>query len=108
MNERGTPLFILIIGAFFILALIPPVVMYLFPAGNLLMRVFLALMLYMTVKGYLGNSPLTLIITAALVYLLVIKHAYLTSSLFVFFYVLLAYQFLSVVIWGLSVTMRRG
>ncbi len=107
MNERGA-LFVFIIAAFLVLLVIPPLVMYVFPAANLLMRLFLALMIFMTVRGFLGNSPLTIIISALLIYLLVIRHAYFTASLFVFFYVLLAFQFLSVIIWGLSVTMRRA
>ncbi|MEM0359720.1 MAG: hypothetical protein QXK06_00070 [Candidatus Diapherotrites archaeon] len=92
---------ILIILFFFgILLLLPPVIMLLFPIANLLMRILLAFLILTTVRGYVGNGALSLVISGALIYLLVIKWGYVTASLYVFFYVLLAFQFLGVIVWG--------
>lgn len=99
-------LFLWIMVFFLILALIPPVIMAVFPIANLLMRVLLTFTIFSTVRSYLGAGALTLIVSGALVYLLVIKWGYLTASLYVFFYVLLLFNFLSVIIWGSSVVLR--
>jgi len=106
MNSRGF-LLIFIIVAFIVLALLPPIIMKLFPPADLLMRLILTVMIFATVRGYLGSNALTIIISAALVYLLVIKHPYITASLYVFFYVLLLFNFLSVIVWGLGTRMGR-
>jgi len=106
MNSRGF-LIIFIIIAFVILALLPPIVMKLFPPADLLMRIILAVMIFATVRGHLGSNTLTIIISAVLIYLLVIKHPYITASLYVFFYVLLVYNFLSVIVWGIGTKMGR-
>lgn len=92
---------------FLILCLIPPVIMALFPIGNLLMRILLTFIIFTTVRQHLGDGALTLMVSGALVYLLVIKWGYLTASLYVFFYVLMAFNFLSVIIWGSSVVLRK-
>ena len=89
------------------LALIPPVIMLFFPIANLFMRILLSFTIFTTVRGYLGDGAITIIISAILVYLLVIKWGYITASLYVFFYVLMLFNFLSVIIWGLSTTVRR-
>ena len=101
MNERGF-LILYILLAFVVLAILPPVVMKLFPPADLLMRLFLTLMIFVTVRAHLGSNPLTIIISAALIYLLVIKHAYIAASIYIFFFVLLMLNFLSVIVWGLS------
>ena len=93
--------------AFLVLCLLPPVIMLFFPIANLLMRILLSFVIFTTVRQYLGSGPLTLVISAGLVYLLVIKWGYLTASLYFFFYVLMLFNFLSVVIWGSSVMLRR-
>lgn len=101
MNEKAN-LILLIFIAFIVLALLPPLIMYLFPPADLIMRLLLAIMLYTTVRGYLGNGVLTLVVSGVLIYIIVIKHAYLATSLYIFFYILLGFQFISVVIWGLN------
>lgn len=100
-------LFLWIIIAFLVLCLLPPVIMFFFPIANLLMRILLTFVIFSTVRAYVGSGALTLILSATLIYLLVIKWGYLTASLYVFFYVLMLFNFLSVIIWGLSVTTRR-
>lgn len=106
LNQAGNlVLFILI--AFFILALIPPLVMIVLPAADIIIRVILALIIFMMVRSYLGSGTLTLIISGVLIYYLVIKWAYFTASAYVFFYFLLTFSFLSVVIWGIGMNLRR-
>lgn len=107
MNEKGNLILILIL-AFIVVAMIPPIVMLYFPPADILMRLILVFLIYSTVRGYLGNSILALILTAVLVYILVIKYGYLTAAIYVFFYVLLAFQFTSVIIWGLGTRLRQG
>jgi len=93
--------------AFLVLCLLPPVIMYFFPIANLMMRILLTFVIFTTVRQYLGSGAITLIVSAALIYLLVIKWGYLTASLYIFFYVLMLFNFLSVIIWGSSVLLRR-
>ncbi len=93
--------------AFLVLCLLPPVIMVFFPIANLLMRVLLTFVIFTTVRQYLGEGAITLVTSAALIYLLVIKWGYLTASLYVFFYVLMMFNFLSVIIWGSSVVLRK-
>ena len=104
MNQQGN-LFIWALIAFIVVAAIPPLIMTVFPAADIIMRLILIFTVYSTVKGYLGSGMISLLISAILIYILVIKHAFLTTSIFVFFYVLLAFNFLSVIIWGLNITM---
>jgi hypothetical protein len=101
MNQRGN-LAIIILMSFLVLALLPPLIMMFFKPADLLMRLILIFMIFSTVRSYLGSNVMSLIISGALIYLLVIKHAYITASLYVFFYILLGFQFLSVIIWGLG------
>jgi len=97
----------LIVIALVVVALIPPIIMFFFPAANLLMRVLLTFTIFTTVRGFLGQSALTLIVSGVLIYLLVIKWGYLTASLYIFFYVLMMFNFFSVVIWGLASTRKH-
>ncbi len=106
MNERGN-LILMILGAFVILALLPPVIMMVFPLADLLMRIILVLLIFTTVRGYLGSNALAIIISAVLIYFIVIKHPYISTSIYVIFFVLLMFQFLSVIIWGIGTQMRH-
>ena len=104
MDERGNVIFI-IIGAFILIALIPPILMMLFPPIQILFQIMMIFMLYSIVRAYMGDGPLTLILSAILIYFLVFKYTYIFASLWVF-QMLLGVQFLSVVIWGVGTTMR--
>ncbi|MAG22062.1 MAG: hypothetical protein CL943_02025 [Candidatus Diapherotrites archaeon] len=105
MNERGNLLLFIFI-AFVILALIPPIIMYFFPAANIIMRIILALIIIMMIRGYLGNSVLTLLVSGILIYFLVIKWAYFTASVYVFYF-LSGIAFFSVIIWGVGSNMKK-
>ena len=106
MNQNGN-LIVFILLAFVVLALIPPVIMMVFPIADIIMRIILALLIFMTVRGYLGDSALSLIVSGALIYFLVIKWAYFTASAYVFIYFFMTFSFLSVVIWGIGMNLRR-
>ena len=99
-------LFILI--AFVVLALIPPVVMMLFPAADIIIRIILVFLIFSTVRGMLGGGILSLIISGVLIYFLVIKWAYFTASMYVFFYFIMTFAVTSVVIWGIGMNLRRS
>ncbi len=106
MNQKGNFLLI-ILAAFLIVALIPPLIMIIFPEADLIMRILLVFMIFATVRGYIGDSILTIIISGALIYLLAIKWAYITASLYIVFYFFMMFSVFSMIIWGLNSTMRR-
>ena len=106
MNEKGNFLLI-ILAAFIVVALIPPLIMVLFPEADLIMRIILVFLIFTTVRGYLGDSILTLVISGALIYILVIKWAYLTASLYIVFNVFMMFSVFSMIIWGLNSALRR-
>lgn len=106
MNEKGH-IILLIIGGFLILALIPILITKVFWPAQLLMQIILIFVLYTTVKGFLGPGNLTLIISAILIYFMVFKYFELFLGLYIL-QLLLGLQFLSVVIWGIGMNMRKG
>ena len=101
MNEKGN-LVVIILIAFLIIALIPPIIMMFFPIADIIMRIILVLLIFITVRGYIGDGPVSLVISGALIYFLVIKWAYFTASAYIFLYFLLSFSFLSVIIWGIG------
>ncbi|PIN85038.1 MAG: hypothetical protein COV47_04335 [Candidatus Diapherotrites archaeon CG11_big_fil_rev_8_21_14_0_20_37_9] len=106
MNERGHIIF-LILGGFLILAIIPVLITSFFWPAKILMQIILIFVLYTTVKGYLGGGTITLIVSAILIYFMVFKWFELFLSLYIL-QVLLGLQFMSVMIWGIGTTMRKG
>jgi len=106
LNEKGN-LVLIILAAFVVVALIPPVIMAVFPIADIIMRIILAIIIFATVRGYIGNSVISLIISAALVYFLVIKWAYFTASAYILLYFLMGFSFLSVIVWGIGMNMKK-
>jgi hypothetical protein len=106
VNERGNFLLI-VLALFLVVSLLPPLIMILFPQADLLMRIILALIIFTTVRGYIGDGIITILISGALIYVLVIKWAYLTASLYIIFYVFLTFSVFSVILWGLNSVLRR-
>jgi len=104
MNESGHIIF-LILGAFLILALIPILITSFFWPAKILMQIILIFILYTTVRGFLGDGTITLIISAVLIYFMVFKYFELFLALYIL-QTLLGLQFLSVIIWGVGTTMR--
>lgn len=106
MNEKGH-IILLIIGGFLVLALIPILITTVFWPARLLMQIILIFVLYTTVKGFLGPGNLTLIVSAILIYFMVFKYFELFLGLYIL-QLLLGLQFLSVIIWGIGMNMRKG
>ena len=105
MNEKGNLIILILIGMLALIVILPAV-MYVFPPADLIIRVIVAFILFSTVRSYLGNSAIALIITGILIYLLVIKHAYISASVTFILFVLLSFGAFSVVIWGIGTTMK--
>lgn len=103
MNNKGN--FLLIIGValgFILLASISlPVIMKIFPAADIIVRIMLIFVIFTMVRGYLGNGTMSLIISGILIYLLVFKWWWLSSSVW-FFTILMSFGLVSVFVWGTS------
>ena len=106
MNEKGNFLVIILV-AFLVVSLIPPILMILFPQADLLMRIVLVFAIFTTVRGYIGDGALSLIISGVLIYVLVIKWAYLTASLYIIFNIFMMFSVFSMILWGLNSVIRR-
>jgi len=106
MNEKGH-IILLILAGFLILAIIPILITSFFWPAKILMQIIMIFVLYTTVRGFLGTGTLTLIVSAVLIYFMVFKWFELFLALYVL-QLLLGLQFLSVLIWGIGTTMRKG
>ncbi len=105
MNERGNLLVFLVIG-FLAIALIPPIILAVFPPAKLLFQAIMIFVLYSMVRGYMGSGVLTIIITAILVWLLVFKYTYIFASVYVM-QMLLMVGFTSVIMWGIGTSVKK-
>ena len=79
MNQRGNFLiliFALLIGSVVIL----PILMVAFPPIDIIVRIILVFSIFMTVRGFLGNGVLTILISGILIYFLVIKWWWIGAS----------------------------
>ncbi len=72
MNSKGNFLFI-IIGLMVGSVVLLPVLMYVFPPIDIIVKIILVFSIFMMVRGFLGNGVLTLIVSGILIYFLVIK-----------------------------------
>lgn len=105
LNKLG--FFWIVIGFFIVLLCLPPLIMYFFKPADIIMRLILAFTIFATVRGLIGGGLISLLVSALLIYIIVIKHAYAAASIYVFFYVFMGIGFLSVIIWGTSVFFRK-
>jgi len=109
MNNRGMlPVFALIVIALVAVIALPAVIMVLIPEADLIIRIILVFLIFMTVRGYLGSGIPTIIITGVLVYFLVIKWPYFTAMAYVALFFLLGLQVFSIIIFGIGMGMRKG
>jgi hypothetical protein len=109
LNERGMiPIFILILIALVAVVALPAVVMKIFPAADIIIRVILIFLIFTTVRGYLGSGIPTIVVSGVLIYFLVIKWAYFTAAAYVAVYFLLSLQVFSIIIFGIGMGMRKG
>lgn len=105
MNEQGNVILFIIAGMI-IIALLPPIIMMVFPAASLIFQIMMIFIIYSTVRGYVGSNAMTLVISAILIYFLVFKYAYITASVWVI-QLMLGIQFFSVIVWGIGTRMKR-
>ena len=103
MNQQGNVVMILsvAIGSIILASISLPVLMKIFPPIDLIVKIMLIFVLFTTVRGYLGTSVLSLIITGILIYLLVLKWWWVTSSVW-FFTIMLSFGLISLFVWGTS------
>jgi hypothetical protein len=104
-NQRGHIILFILIGMLALILLLPTV-MAIFQPADFIIRIILAFLLFTTVRQYLGNNAISLIVTGILIYLLVIKHAYISASVTFLLLVLLSFGAFSVVIWGIGTALR--
>jgi hypothetical protein len=108
MNSKGMlNIFILIVIALIAVIALPAIIMMLIPEADLIIRIILVFLIFMTVRGYLGSGIPTIIITGVLVYFLVIKWAYFTTMAYVALFFLLGLQVFSIIIFGIGMGMRK-
>ncbi|MCX6800821.1 MAG: hypothetical protein NTZ73_01380 [Candidatus Diapherotrites archaeon] len=105
MNEKGNLILIILFGMA-LLVLLLPAVMYAFEPADFIIRIILAFLIFTTVRGYLGTGTVSLLVTGILIYILVIKHAYIAASGAFILMVLLTFGLFSVVVWGIGMNMR--
>ena len=101
-------IFLMILVALIAVVALPAVVMWLFPAADLIIRIILVFLIFMTVRGYLGGGILTVVVSGVLIYFLVIKWAYFTAAAYVALYFLLSLQIFSIIIFGIGMGLRKG
>ncbi len=103
MNEKGNVILILgvAIGLIIFASISLPIVMKVFPPADLIIRIMLVFVIITTVRGYLGSSVLSLIVSGILIYFLVFKWWWLASSVW-FFTILMSFGLISIFVWGTS------
>jgi len=106
LNEKGWFLLLVIILVFAVVLILPPVFLHLFPQAKILFALLMIFTIWGTVRMYLGDSVLTLIISGILAYLIVFKYLYLASSIYVF-QLLLMVGFSSIVFFGVANVLSR-
>jgi len=109
MNEKGN--FILIAFALMIaVVLLLPILMVVFPPIDIIVRIMLVFVIFTTVRGFLGNGVLTIIISGILIYLLVIKWWWIGATGW-FAITLATFGLFGIVTWGsktvLDLTKKR-
>lgn len=104
MNNKGNLLFV-IIAALAASVIILPILMHMFQPLDILVRIILAFTIIATVRGYLGNGALTIIVSGILIYFLVIKWWWIASPIWLFT-IFLSLNILGTIIWGIGTTFR--
>jgi hypothetical protein len=98
LNEKGNFIFIAL-GLMVALIFLLPVLMYVFPPIDIIVKVLLIFVLFSTVRGYLGNGVLTYIVTGILIYILVIKWWWIGATGW-FALTLAGFGIFSIITWG--------
>lgn len=100
LNQRGGMLFI-IIAALLGSVIILPIFMAAFEPLNILVRIILAFTIITTVRGYIGNGVLSILISGILIYFLVIKWWFIASPIWLFT-VFMGLNILGMIVWGIG------
>ena len=106
MNQKGN-LILIIIGVMILAVIILPILMKFFLPIDIIVRIILVFAIVTTVRGYLGNSILTLLISGILIYFLVIKWWWVGAIGWVFI-TMLSIGFFGVIVWGVGTSLRKG
>lgn len=103
MNEKGNALMVIgvALGLIVMASISLPIMMKIFPPMDLIVKIILIFVIITTVRGYLGSSVMTLLISGILIYFLILKWWWVTSSIW-FFTTLLTFGLLSLFVWGTS------
>lgn len=109
INEKGNFIFIalaLMIGVVLIL----PILMVAFPPLDIIIRIMLVFVIFTTVRGFLGNGVLTIVISGILIYFLVVKWWWIGATGW-FAITLATFGLFGIVTWGsktvLDLTKKR-
>ncbi len=97
----------LVIGAIVFLLILPAILMTASPILNIIIRLGLAFIIFSNIRAHFGDSLLTLIISAVLIYILVIKWAIVTAPIYVFLFILVPAQFGSLAVWTIGSVFRK-
>lgn len=108
MNEKGLGLIPILLIAVVVVALAPALFMIFFPAAGLLLKIIMAFLIFSTIRQYLGNGVISLIVSAILIYFIVIKWAPVAASIYVVIFLLMAVNFFSVLFWGIATNMPKN
>ncbi|MFA5126007.1 MAG: hypothetical protein WC462_03320 [archaeon] len=103
MNEKGNFILIAIV-LMVVLVFMLPALMYIFPPIDIIVKIMLIFVIFSTVKGYLGNGVLTLIISGILIYFLVIKWWWIGATGW-FAITLATFGIFSILTWGSKTVM---
>lgn len=104
MNSKGN-LILLIIIAIVGSVVVLPLLMTVFEPLNIIVRIILAFTIITTVRGYLGNGALTIIVSGILIYFLVIKWWWVASPVWLFI-IFMSLNIFGMIVWGLGTTLR--
>ena len=104
MGQKGNLIFIAL-GLMVAVVVLLPILMYAFPAIDIIVKIFLVFMIFQSVRGFLGNGTITLIISGILIYFLVIKWWWVGASVS-FAIMLMAFGVFGVIVWGLGTTLK--
>ncbi len=103
----GMYIIFLIAGVILAMMVLPAVLMMASPVLEIIIKVALAIIIFSNIRAHFGNNILTIIISAVLIYLLVIKWASFTAAVYIFMFLIVPTQFASLAIWTIGTIFGR-
>lgn len=104
MNDKGN-IGLIVIIVIALIAIIPGIVVTLFPPVKILFQIFAVFMLYNLVRGMIGPGLPAILISAVLIWFLAFKYPGIFAAVWTF-QTLLGLQFMSMVIWSTASLFR--